>query len=252
MSSKTAAVNQNVFALLFAQIKDFGANFEKSVPAEDKGKSRVKLTAPKLKFNFPIAKYLSKIKSAIVYLKRRPKMAIGVGLGLFVLIIAIVFLPGIWPNSAVRRVAGSQSDFSPQKQTAINGGGFDVPIRNSEGNEIGAPLRVNTTHIERAEEVLYQGKPLVSKKGKDFLVINLEVENSTNNRLTVRPVDFYRIIDSSGKSYAADIQTEAIKVEPQSSKKTRVIYIIADDQRNIKLEIGEVRGENKETIEIAI
>ena len=204
------------------------------------------------KFNLPLGKYFQKIKNAIVYLRRRPKLAIGVGLGIIALILAIVFLPGIWPNSAVRRVAGSQTDFSPEKQTAINGGKFDVPIRDSEGSEIGAPLRVNTTHIERAEEVLYQGKPLISKAGKDFLVINLEVENSTDNRLTVRPVDFYRLIDPSGKSYAADIQTEAIKVEPQSSKKTRVIYIIADDQRNIKLEIGEVRGENKETIEIAI
>ena len=251
MSTKTTAVNQNVFALLFSQIRDFGANFEKSASAEDADKPRTKFSVPKFKFNLPIGKYFQKVKSAIVYLKRRPKMAIGVGLGLFVLILAIVFLPDIWPKSAVKQIAGSQANINSQ-QTSISGGKFDVPIRDSEGNETGSPLRVNTINIERTEEVLYQGKPLISKEGKDFLVINLEVENSTDNRLTVRPIDFYRITDDSGKSYAADIQTEAVKVEPQSSKKTRVIYIIGDSQRNIKLSIGEIRGDNKETIEIAI
>src|SRR3989344_5085430 len=177
MSTKTTTVNQNVFALLFSQIKDFGANFEKSVSAENAGKPRAKFSVHKFKFNLPIGKYFQKVKSAIVYLKRRPKMAIGVGLGLFVLILAIVFLPDIWPKSAVKQIAGSQANINSQ-QTSISGGKFDVPIRDSEGNETGSPLRVNTINIERTEEVLYQGKPLISKEGKDFLVINLEVENS--------------------------------------------------------------------------
>ena len=129
---------------------------------------------------------------------------------------------------------------------------FNVPIRDSSGKESGSALVVNVSYLERTEKLLYRGKPLIAREGKDFLVINLEVENSTNNRLTVRPVDFFRLIDYSGKSYAPDIQTDPIKVEPQSSKKTRTIYIVGDEQNNIKLMIGEIKGDNKETVEVTI
>ena len=87
---------------------------------------------------------------------------------------------------------------------------------------------------------------------KDFIVINLEVENATENRLTVRPVDFFRLIDESGKSYAPDIQTDPVKVEPKSSKRTRTIYIVGDDQKILKFMIGEIKGGKFETVEVSI
>ena len=169
------------------------------------------------------------------------------------LVVLILVVGGFWlyKSKSPSSIAGEATYIAEGPQVTI-GKKFNIAIRDSEGTDTGSALSVNTTHLERTEKVLYQGKPLVAKSGKDFLVINLEVENSTNDRLTVRPVDFYRLIDDSGKSYAADIQTEDVKVQAQSSKKTRVIYIIGDNQKNIKLVIGEIRGENKETIEVAI
>src|SRR3990167_6206856 len=111
MSTKTTAVNQNVFTLLFAQIKDFGANFEKSTSSENADKRRLKFTVPKLKFNFPKETFLQKAKGTVAFLKRRPKMAAVVGLGLLIIIAVLVFFPGVNPNPAVKKVAGSQPDF---------------------------------------------------------------------------------------------------------------------------------------------
>ena len=151
------------------------------------------------------------------------------------------------------------NDFQNADNTFISEGSklalnkkFSVPIRNSKGETVGSDLVVSVTTLERTSEVLYKGKPLVARSSKDFLVINLEVENSTNNRLTVRPVDFFRLVDASGKTYAPDIQTDAVKVEPFSSKKTRTIYIISEEQKTIKLMIGEIKSENKETVDISI
>src|SRR3989344_4345320 len=129
---------------------------------------------------------------------------------------------------------------------------FEVPIKDAEGKEVGSALVVNVTYLERTGELIYQGRRLLSKGGKDFIVINLEVENATENRLTVRPVDFFRLIDESGKSYAPDIQTDPVKVEPKSSKRTRTVYIVGDDQKNLKFMIGEIKGGNSETVEVAI
>ena len=171
-----------------------------------------------------------------------------------IFIVATVVILGV-----VFFVRSRGNDFQNADNTFISEGSklalnkkFSVPIRNSKGETVGSDLVVSVTTLERTSEVLYKGKPLVARSSKDFLVINLEVENSTNNRLTVRPVDFFRLVDASGKTYAPDIQTDAVKVEPFSSKRTRTIYIISEEQKTIKLMIGEIKSENKETVDISI
>ena len=171
-----------------------------------------------------------------------------------IFIVATVVILGV-----VFFVRSRGNDFQNADNTFISEGSklalnkkFSVPIRNSKGETVGSDLVVSVTTLERTSEVLYKGKPLVARSSKDFLVINLEVENSTNNRLTVRPVDFFRLVDASGKTYAPDIQTDAVKVEPFSSKKTRTIYIISEEQKTIKLMIGEIKSEKKETVDISI
>ena len=129
---------------------------------------------------------------------------------------------------------------------------FSIAIRSSDGKETGQALVINVASLQRTERILYKGKPLVSREGKDFIVINIEIENSTNNRLTVRPVDFFRLVADNGKNYAPDIQTDPVKVEPLSSKNTRTIYIVEDGKKNLKFLIGEIKGSNKETVEVVI
>lgn len=247
MSTKTTAVNQNVFSLLFSQIKDFGANFEKSTSAEDTGKRRVKLTAPKLKLNFPKEQFLEKSKSIVAFIKRRPKMAVGIGLGLLVIIAVLVFFPGISPDSAVKKVAGSQTDFRPENQVSI-GSKFEVPIRTEDGTETPDKLIMNLTTAESSKRILIQGKPATSRDTKTFILINFEVENSTSNQLTVRPVDFIRLTDSEGRTFAPDVHNNDVVVEPISIKKTRVGFVVDENQEEFKFLVGEINGEKKEVV----
>jgi len=247
MSTKTAVVNQNVFTLLFSQIRDFGANFEKSASAEDADKPRAKFSVPKLKFNFQKEKYLEKAKSAVAFLKRRPKMTIGVGLGLLVIIAVLVFFPGISQNSAVKKVAGSQTDFTAEKQVSI-GSRFEVPIRKEDGTETPDKLIMNLTTAESSKRILIQGKPATSRDGKTFILINFEVENSTSNQLTVRPVDFIRLTDNENRTFAPDVHNNDVAVEPISIKKTRVGFVVDENQKEFKFLVGEINGEKKEVV----
>lgn len=168
---------------------------------------------------------------------------------------AVILLIGgiVWVKS------GSPSDTSPNDQTFVSEGNkaeinkkFSIAIRSGDGKETGQQLVVNVPSMQRTDRIIYKGKPLVAREGKDFIIINIEIENSTNNRLTVRPVDFFRLVGAEGKNYAPDIQTDPVKVEPLSSKNTRTIYIVGDDQKNLKFMIGEIKGSNKETVEVII
>ena len=169
------------------------------------------------------------------------------------LVVLILVAGGFWmfKSKSQSSVSGEATYVAEGPRAQLNKR-FEVPIKDAEGKEVGSALVVNVTYLERTGELIYQGRRLLSKGGKDFIVINLEVENATENRLTVRPVDFFRLIDESGKSYAPDIQTDPVKVEPKSSKRTRTVYIVGDDQKNLKFMIGEIKGGNSETVEVAI
>lgn len=125
----------------------------------------------------------------------------------------------------------------------------EFPIRDKDGKETGTKLAVTFTSIERADKILYGGKPLTAKQGKDFIIANIEIENTTKDRLTVRPVDFIRLVDAEGRNYAPDIQTNSLKVEPLSIKNTRTMFIVSENMKTLKFLIGEING-NRETVEV--
>ncbi len=172
---------------------------------------------------------------------------------LAVVVVVLVVVAGVFfvkTRNRQQQSSGSQTYVASGSQASLNKK-FSVPIRDKDGKTTGADLKVSATSLERSNNLIYDGKPLSARAGKDFIVINLEVENSTNNRLTVRPVDFFRLVGLDGRNYAADLQIDPITVEPISTKKARTIFIVDQSQKNFKFLIGDVKG-NQETVEISI
>lgn len=152
------------------------------------------------------------------------------------------------PQSLIRST--SQTDFSPQNQATLNRK-FEIPIRSASGKETGDKLAITFTTVDQAKRILIQGKPATARDTKAFLILNLEIDNSTTNQLTVRPVDFIRLVDSKDRSYAPDVHNNEVVAEPVSIKKTRVGFVVDENQENFKFLIGELNG-NKEAVEVAI
>lgn len=199
------------------------------------------------------ANFVNNLSERFGFLKKLPRQKFKFII-LVILVILVILAVGafmLFKGNGDDSQSANDAAFVTDGQKAAVNKKFAVPIRNRDGGPSGSDLIVNATTFERTDRVLYKGKPLVARNSKDFLVINIEVENSTNNRLTIRPVDFFRLVDEGGKSYAADIQTDPVKVEAQSNKRTRVIYIISEEQKNLKFLIGEIKG-NRETVEVAI
>lgn len=195
--------------------------------------------------------FLNALSGRFGFLKKIPRQKSKI---VILLVLAVLIIGGY----AFFKGSGRNDSQSANDATFVSEGPmldiskkFAVPIRKRDGEPTGTDLIVDVNNFERTNRILFKGRPLVARSSKDFLVINLEVENSTNNRLTVRPVDFFRLVDTNGKSYAADIQTDPVKVEAQSSKRTRIIYIVAEDQKNLKFLMGEIKG-NRETLEVTI
>lgn len=229
-SKKILSLNSSLFA--FAQIFDFQAKTNPNAP-ESGGRN---LSNPLKKIDFE--KIMKKIKNAF-----NAKIAI-------IAVAVVLVVLGAWYFTKNSKADSNTVSLSPQSTGKLDKQ-VSFPIRDREGKDTGNRLTVTFTTLERANKLLYGGKPLTAKQGKDFVVSNIEIENTTKDRLTVRPVDFIRLVDSNGKNYAPDIQTNSLKVEALSIKKTRTIFIVNEEPKTLKFLVGEING-NRETVEVTL
>lgn len=227
-TKKILSLNSSLFA--FAQIFDFQSRTNPN--AQESGP---KVSNPFKKIDFE--KILKKIKNTL-----SPKI-------LIISAAVVVVVLGAWYFTKNSKADSETVSLSPTASGNLNKQ-VAFPIRDKDGKDTGNKLTVTFTSLERTDKILYSGKPLSAKPGKDFVVSNIEIENTTKDRLTVRPVDFIRL-DAGGKNYAPDIQINALKVEPLSVKKTRTIFIVNEEPKTLKFLIGEISG-NRETVEVTL
>ncbi len=172
-----------------------------------------------------------------------------------VLILAVVILAVGFGISKIQKGSGAQSQFI---NTVSNSGNpsiginkeFNFPIY-SNGKKTEKNLKLVLTTAERSDKILINGKPASAKDGRDFLILNLEITNPTQDKLNIRPVDFFRLKDDQGQQFAADVHNDPVKAEPISIRKTRVGYIVDESKKSFKFLVGEINGEKQE-IEINI
>lgn len=189
-----------------------------------------------------------KIKNLLAIFKNR--LVIIALIAIALLSGAFFILKGKLSSQSIPALNSSQTNFSPQNQITINRK-IEIPIRSSTGTVTGEKLAINLSTIDKSNRILIQGKPATARAGKTFIILNLEIDNSTKNQLTVRPVDFIRLQDSEGRSFASDVHNESVKAEPVSIKRTRVGFVVDENQKNFKFLIGEITGE-KQTVEVSI
>ena len=101
-----------------------------------------------------------------------------------------------------------------------------------------------------ANSLLVQGKRAKTREGKTFLIINMEVENTYSVPLYSFPVDIVRLVREDGKRIAPSVHQGTVEVRPISTKKSNVGFVVDPNDKDFKLEVGEVSGE-KEILEIS-
>lgn len=168
---------------------------------------------------------------------------------LFILIVGIILVAAY--KLPIRNISKVAPATTANTNTLAVNKEFAFPIYNNDGKETQNSLKISLTEVERTDKILVNGKPASARDGKDFLVMYVEINNPTNDKLNVRPVDFFRMVDDAGNSYAADVHNDPVKAEPISIKKTRIGYVVDENQNTFKFLVGEITGE-KQNIEINI
>ena len=159
---------------------------------------------------------------------------------LIILTITILVFLAVWAQSGIS-----------QKPTAKINQSFSTQARTEDKIRVrDADLLVTINGADIDNSLLIQGKRARTREGKTFLIINMEVENEFQVPLYIFPVDLLRLVREDGKKIAPSVHQGTVEIRPISTKKSNVGFVIDPDEKNFKLEIGELSGE-KQLLEIS-
>lgn len=159
---------------------------------------------------------------------------------LVVALISVVLLVAVWAQSGV----------SSKPQAEINQG-FSVQARTSEKVRVrDADLSVTLTNADIDNVLLVQGKRATTREGKTFLIITMEVENQFEVPLYIFPIDLLRLVREDGKPVAPSVHQGTVEIRPVSVKKSNVGFVINPDEKDFRIEVGDVSAE-KQILEIS-
>lgn len=232
--------------LAVTKVVDYGASAVKSTTEIAQETVSKRPSLPKFSFNFNKDKF-PKVGSKISGFVKSHKKVVAALLAV-VVIAGFSFIMIRNNGSDLSATADSSGAVLSGQQVSINRR-FEIPIKTKEGEETGEKLVVTIANMEKSKQILIQGKPARAKEGKAFLIINMEVENSTKKQLTVKPIDMVRMVTPDDKRLAADVHNNEVSSEPVSIKKTRIGYVINESDNSFRFLIGEVRG-TQEPIEV--
>lgn len=130
-------------------------------------------------------------------------------------------------------------------QTNINRA-FPFPIIDNNGNEV-SKIIYTIENAELRNEIIVKGQKATAISGRTFLIINLKVKNESDKRIQVNTRDYIRLSvnNNDQELLAADIYNDPVEIQPTSIKKTRIGFPINDTDKNLKLYVGEIKGERK-------
>lgn len=137
---------------------------------------------------------------------------------------------------------------------------YEIKAIDVNGKEAKSKITMNVKYAEKADEILIKGTPATAKNGSKFFVLQIELQNNSQERLIVAPLDLLRLVVDDQKR-AAEIYTEetnrikgSVIIEPDSTKVTRVGFVLTPDivSKPLKLQVGEINSEDKDTIDIKL
>ncbi|HKZ34991.1 MAG TPA: hypothetical protein VJ179_03960 [Patescibacteria group bacterium] len=122
---------------------------------------------------------------------------------------------------------------------------FEFAAKDERGNGTDKKVKMTLVTAEQTNSILVKGKKLKAKSDKMFTIVLLEIENPHQERLTLAPFELMRLIDSQGKIFAPDVHNAVVTLQPISTKRDRVGFLLDSKEKTVKLQIGEITGDKK-------
>lgn len=173
-------------------------------------------------------------------------LAVGVGVVAIIGLLAMTGKTKADPSTSSGISASeSQEIAGPIAVTQIDKS-FSVPIRDSQGEEV-SQLNFRIESAEKRNEILVKGQKAVAVDGREFLILNLKIDNSYQQGVDIHTADFFRLTVNgvTDEKYAPTIHSDAVNVPPISTKVSRVGFPINVDDENITLQVGDIESEKQ-------
>lgn len=168
---------------------------------------------------------------------------------LFLLLVLFIGYKTIRPRLSQKEVAIQQpASVKPAKATTEVKKSFKFSASKiaGKGEE---EVNFTITTAELKDEIKVKGVPRKANKGNLFLLLRLEIENESTNRLSLTPADLIRLVGENEKKFAPDFHNATIIIDPISVRKDLVSFIVSQEQRKFTLLVGELEKE-KEKVEV--
>ena len=122
---------------------------------------------------------------------------------------------------------------------------FQISARDKDGRSLNKSFPLNVTSAEKVNSVLIQGKKYNARSGKQFLLLNYEMDNPDKIVYYSNPTDLFRYIRSDGKKFAPTVYQGITQVRPDSTKNSNVGFVIDAEANNFTVEMGDLDGQRQ-------
>lgn len=168
---------------------------------------------------------------------------------ILVVIFALIKLNPFKPQSA-KTVTSSKTSINKALATAVLNKEFKFPLKDDKGEIVGE-IKYIIENAELRDEIIIKGKRAYAVDGKEFLVLNLKIVNESNKNISMSTKDYTRLFlnKNENEPLSPSIHNDPVVVDAISVKPTRIGFSISKPDKDIKIKVGEIKGE-KTTIDI--
>lgn len=169
--------------------------------------------------------------------------------GLFVILVVlllgskIISKTGLFQKTAQKEKANEEV---AAKATVNIGRSFTFEAQKvkTKGTE---EVKFTLAQAELKDQIRVKGVPKNADSNNQFLLLRLEIENSSTDDLSITPSDLIRLVREEGKMFAPDFHNATVIIDPLSVRKDLVSFVVPATEKNFSFLVGELDGD-KETV----
>ena len=120
---------------------------------------------------------------------------------------------------------------------------FQIPL----GDDSDQNITFRLQSAELKDSIILKGQKARAIQGKQFLIINLKLENDQERRIKLDTRDYVRLtVNNSEDRLAPQIHNDPVEVQPISDQYTRVGFSISKSDTDFKLFVGPIAKDKAE------
>lgn len=121
---------------------------------------------------------------------------------------------------------------------------FKFPLKDEKSETVGE-IKYFIENAEIRDEIVIKGRKASAVKGRTFLILNLKIVNDSNKTISMSTKDYVRLSVNGNETelLAPTIHNDPVVVDAISTKPTRIGFAINESDKNLKIKVGEIKGE---------